>query len=91
MDHIERVIHVPPPPNAEQFRRRINEEHSFLRRNFGKLLRLYPEQFVMVYRDKVRGHSPNLMDMVGLLDRKKFPRERVLVKYISDDPLKLFH
>ena len=48
-----------------------------------RMIDKYPKQWIAVYRGKVRAQGSTFWSLMDEVDKKKLPREQVIVRYID--------
>ncbi|MBI2918226.1 MAG: hypothetical protein HYY01_09540 [Chloroflexi bacterium] len=51
-----------------------------------ELTQLYPNQWVAFYRGRVRATGKTLQSLLDEVDRKKLPRDRVIIHFMEQSP-----
>ncbi len=64
------------------------DSHAWFRSNYARLAKRYDHQNVAVYRRKIVDHDPNLRRLLSRVT-KSFPRDRVVVEYVTREKREL--
>jgi hypothetical protein len=58
------------------------ESHAWFRTNYVRLARKYDHQNIAVYQQRIVDHDRNLARLLSRVS-KKYPRERLVVEYVT--------
>lgn len=76
-------IDYPPLEQADDARRRWEIEQEYWREHWGELLQKYPDQFVAVLDDQVIAHDPDLVELIGILEKRGLKSTDVWMRFVD--------
>ena len=71
------------PKEIDRDLRNFRRTAQVLSSNRPRLIDRYPKQWVAVYRGRVRASGGTFASVIAEVDRKRLPREHVIVRFID--------
>lgn len=67
----------------KQKRDQFSHDLAYFDKNQGKLLEIYNENWVAVYKSEVVAHSKRYNDILAQIEKRGLPEEQLVIKFIS--------
>lgn len=71
------------PRQIAQELERFRKSAQALSSRYPRLVDAYPKQWVAVHNGKVKAHAKTLDALLTQVDKKKLPRDQIIVRYID--------